>query len=45
MADLPVSKINISLTIRFLPSPSLPPKIMRYWPNYVEEWQFLVDGG
>ena len=27
---LPVSKMKMSLTMRFLPSPSLPPKIIRY---------------
>ena len=37
--------MKISLTILFLPSPSLPPKTIKNWPNYVEEWQFLVDGG
>jgi len=42
---LPVSKMKISFTIRFLPSPSLPPKTIRNWPNCVEEWQFRVDGG
>lgn len=42
---LPVSKMKMSLTIRFLPSPSLPPKMMRYCPNWVDEWQFLVEGG
>jgi len=42
---LPVSKMKISLTIRFLPSPSLPPKMIKYYPNYVELWQFLVLGG
>ena len=44
-AYLPVSKMNISLTIRFFPSPSRPPKVIRNWPNYVDEWQFRVEGG
>jgi len=35
--NLPVSKMNISFTILFFPSPSLPPNIIRYCPNYVEE--------
>lgn len=30
--------------MRFLPSPSLPPKIIKYYPNCVEEWQLRVDG-
>ena len=42
---LPVSKMKISLTILFFPSPSLPPKTIRNWPNCVDEWQFLVEGG
>ena len=44
-SSLPVSKMNISFTILFLPSPSLPPNTMRYCPNWVDEWQFLVLGG
>lgn len=45
LLDLPVSNMKMSLTMRFLPSPSLPPKMMRYCPNWVDEWQFLVEGG
>lgn len=45
LLDLPVSNMKMSFTMRFLPSPSLPPKMMRYCPNWVDEWQFLVEGG
>jgi len=37
--------MKMSLTILFFPSPSLPPKTIRNWPNCVEEWQLRVDGG
>ncbi len=45
MIIVPVSKMKMSFTMRFLPSPSRPPKTIRYCPNWVEEWQFLVLGG
>ena len=35
----------MSFTMRFLPSPSLPPKTIRYCPNWVDEWQLRVEGG
>ena len=39
-----VSNMKMSFRIFFLPSPSLPPKMMRYLPKLVEEWQFLEEG-
>ena len=39
-----VSRMKMSLRIFLRPSPSQPPKMIRYLPKLVEEWQFLEEG-